>query len=394
MVIIAIEVLALENKICVYAICKNELQFVDTWLDSMKEADYICVLDTGSTDGTYEHFCELQKSTYKDKLFVSQKEYETWRFDVARNDSMELIPEDANILVCTDLDEVFESSWATPLRANWIEGFHKRCYYAYTWSHDEYGNNGRTFTYDKIHSRDWYWKFPVHETLCQKETEIICSDNVESLNLFNTIHLHHHPDMSKSRGSYLPLLELRKKEYPDDWYGRIYLAHEYYYRGLYAYSINELKDIINNNWDNMSSVERASCYLFMGDSYFAIEEYQDALEAYWSSIVAEKTYREPYIAMARVFEHKKQWDSAIFILTMGIENSFRHYSWLERDNSWTFELWDMLSIACYNVGAYDRGILAAAKALSYEPNNKRLQDNLQWHLKMFTDKQLGDKIGG
>ena len=44
----------MSQKICVYAICKNELKFVDQWLDNMSEADYIVVLDTGSTDGTYE----------------------------------------------------------------------------------------------------------------------------------------------------------------------------------------------------------------------------------------------------------------------------------------------------------------------------------------------------
>lgn len=43
-----------DKKICVYAIAKNEMKFIDLWLDSMKEADYIVVLDTGSTDGTYE----------------------------------------------------------------------------------------------------------------------------------------------------------------------------------------------------------------------------------------------------------------------------------------------------------------------------------------------------
>ena len=41
-------------KICVYAIAKNEEKFVDRWVHSMREADYICVLDTGSTDATVE----------------------------------------------------------------------------------------------------------------------------------------------------------------------------------------------------------------------------------------------------------------------------------------------------------------------------------------------------
>ena len=39
-------------KVCVYAICKNEEKFVDRWYESMKEADEIYVLDTGSDDET------------------------------------------------------------------------------------------------------------------------------------------------------------------------------------------------------------------------------------------------------------------------------------------------------------------------------------------------------
>ena len=41
-------------KIVVYAICKDEAQFVDRWMDSMSEADQVVVLDTGSEDGTAE----------------------------------------------------------------------------------------------------------------------------------------------------------------------------------------------------------------------------------------------------------------------------------------------------------------------------------------------------
>ena len=42
-------------KVCVYAICKNESQFVERFMDSMSEADDICVLDPGSTDDTVEN---------------------------------------------------------------------------------------------------------------------------------------------------------------------------------------------------------------------------------------------------------------------------------------------------------------------------------------------------
>ena len=36
-------------KIIVYAISKNESKFVNRWYNSMKEADEVYVLDTGST---------------------------------------------------------------------------------------------------------------------------------------------------------------------------------------------------------------------------------------------------------------------------------------------------------------------------------------------------------
>ena len=46
-------------KVCVYAICKNEEKFVDRWYESIKEADKIVVLDTGSTDNTVQKLSKL-----------------------------------------------------------------------------------------------------------------------------------------------------------------------------------------------------------------------------------------------------------------------------------------------------------------------------------------------
>ena len=87
-------------RIAVYAICKNESQFVDRWMDSMSEADQVVVLDTGSTDDTVER---LKKRGAQ----VTVELISPWRFDVARNRSLDLVSEDTDICVCTDLDEVF-----------------------------------------------------------------------------------------------------------------------------------------------------------------------------------------------------------------------------------------------------------------------------------------------
>ncbi len=86
------------NKICVYAIAKDEEKNVEQWVANMQPADHIIVLDTGSTDRTVELLTSLG-------IEVHQKHYDYFRFDEARNDSLDLIPDEYNIRVCTDLDE-------------------------------------------------------------------------------------------------------------------------------------------------------------------------------------------------------------------------------------------------------------------------------------------------
>ena len=112
-------------KVCVYAICKNEEHFVDRWYESMKEADYIYVLDTGSTDNTVAKLREHGVN-------VKVQEILPWRFDVARNISLDMVPIDTDICVCTDLDEVLNAGWRDCLEKVWKEDT-TRCRYIYNW---------------------------------------------------------------------------------------------------------------------------------------------------------------------------------------------------------------------------------------------------------------------
>ncbi len=102
-------------KICVYAICKNEEKFVDQWMRSMGEADLVVVTDTGSTDGTVEKLRAAGAVVYEEQI-------RPWRFDTARNISLSHVPEDTDICVCTDLDEIFEPGWRRALEEAWRSG--------------------------------------------------------------------------------------------------------------------------------------------------------------------------------------------------------------------------------------------------------------------------------
>ncbi|MFR2334313.1 MAG: glycosyltransferase, partial [Flavonifractor plautii] len=133
-------------KIVVYAICKNEAGHAERWMASMAEADGVYVLDTGSTDGTAERLRALG-------AVVVEERVEPWRFDTARNRSLELVPEDADICVCTDLDEVFHPGWRAALEAAWTDGT-TQAVYRYTWNFNADGSEGTVFWIEKIHAGD------------------------------------------------------------------------------------------------------------------------------------------------------------------------------------------------------------------------------------------------
>jgi len=382
----------MENKICVYAICKNEEQFVEKWVKSMSEADKIVVLDTGSTDHTVDKLKELG-------VEVKVQVVNPWRFDVARNLSLEMVPDDCNICVCTDLDEVLEPGWAKPLREKWIEGKHERGLYMYSWSHLPNGESGRKFVYDKVHSKNWHWRAPVHELLVDNVNNSNKYFHENVLDLTKEMHLHHYPDKTKSRGSYLPLLELRKQEMEDDYYGLIYLAHEYCYRKFYDKSIAQLKEILEKYNDTMNSVEKASCYLFMGDCYASLadqltdeqeknKKLQEAANNYGIAINIDLTYREPYLNLAKIYIKMKDYSYAEFIIKRGLQKSYRHFTWLERDISWSYEPWDLLCLATYYGGKVKDSVIYAAKALMFEPTNERLNNNLKLCTEALNEKEL------
>lgn len=96
-------------KVTVCAICKNEIENLKDWYESVKTADYICVLDTGSTDGTWELLQNLP-------LISHQKIIEPWSFGVARSEAWKLIPLDTDWVIILDLDERLNEGWKSYLR--------------------------------------------------------------------------------------------------------------------------------------------------------------------------------------------------------------------------------------------------------------------------------------
>lgn len=93
------------GKTAVYTILKNEKKYIEKWLYYATPFDYRVLLDTGSTDGSWEL---LQEYAEKDpNLIIEQKVFEPWRFDTARKYNLAMIPEEVVWCLSPDLDEYF-----------------------------------------------------------------------------------------------------------------------------------------------------------------------------------------------------------------------------------------------------------------------------------------------
>ena len=349
-------------KICVYAICKNEEKFVDRWMDSMSEADLIVVTDTGSEDNTVEKLRQRGAIVYVEEV-------KPWRFDVARNISLSHVPEDVDICVCTDLDEVFEKGWRAHIERVWTPDTHTGKY-IFNWSLKEDGTPDVQVPYSKIHSRHGFiWKYPVHEWLCY------VGEGPQKMVFLEGVVLNHYPDSSKSRSSYLPLLEMAVKEDPTGDRVSYYLGREYMYKGMWDKCIAELNRYLTlptATWRE----ERCAAMRWIAHSYYKLGKIQDAYSWYFRAIVEAPHMRDPYVECAKMAYFLKDWPMVFFMVEEALKVKEKSKVYTNMGYAWDHTPHDLGAIACYWLGMYDRSLAHAKAALEKSPNDKRLQNNL------------------
>ena len=354
-------------KVCVYTISKNEEKFVDRWVSSMSEADSIYVLDTGSSDNTVQKLRNLG-------VHVVSKVIDPFRFDVARNDSLNLVPEDMDICVCTDLDEVFLPGWRDELEKSWKSNT-TRARYNYNWSLDQDNKPIVNFYIDKIHTRKNYsWTHPVHEVLKY-------DGDYENMITIDNITLNHYPDLNKTRSSYLPLLELSVKESPEDDRNMHYLGREYMYYGRFEDSIKTLKkhlELKTATWKD----ERAASMRFISRCYKNLEKFEES--RYWlDKAIEEAPYlRDAYLERALLEYHLNNYKEVEKYCLRALQIHKHAKSYINETFSWDNTVYDLLSISNYYLGKYNYAVYFVDLALEYTPNDERLLNNR----KIFLEK--------
>ena len=351
-------------RVCVYAICKNEQAFVQRWMDGMAEADSIVVLDTGSTDDTVR---QLRERGAK----VSVESIDPWRFDVARNRALELVAPDVDICVCTDLDEVFVPGWRAQLERAWGPDVGQATY-RYTWSFNPDGSEGVVFRGEKIHARQGYrWIHPVHEVLTW-----VGEGARGRVAITQGVQLNHYPDPEKSRGQYLPLLELAVAEEPEDDRNMHYLGREYLYRSRWDECIATLERHLAMPratwWD-----ERAASMRYIAQAYWNKGELPRARDWYLRAVAEAPHLREPYMDLAMLLYRQENWDGVLYATGCALEIAVRPESYICEAASWGSLPHDLRALAFAHTGHHGQALEQARRALEVEPGNQRLQENVK-----------------
>ena len=343
-------------KIAVYAISKNEAQFVERFCNSAKDADLILIADTGSTDETAE-------LAAKHGAVVHSIHIKPWRFDLARNAALALIPADIDVCISLDLDEVLEPGWREEIERVWQPDT-TNLWYLFDWG------CGIKFPYHKIHSRAGYhWHHPCHE-------DIRIDPRMQAVNAHTDMMLvSHHPDPTKSRSQYMEMLEAAVKEDAND------PSHYFYYaRELTFYKRwTEARDALTHYLGmNGASNQNERCYAMrlLGQTYEELHD-QGAAEKWLLQAAGEApNTREPWCNLAMLMYRQGRWHECYAYSRRALTITDRTLVYTCDPAVWGYWAHDLAAVAAWNLGLKDVAREQAKLAFDHAPDDGRLKANL------------------
>lgn len=342
-------------KIAVYTIAKNEAGFVERWHRSACDADSLHILDTGSNDETVTAARDLG-------VDVVVRKIDPWRFDHARNASLAMVPNGVDLCIALDMDEVLVPGWRDELEK--VGANVTRPRYKYTWSWKSPGVPDLQYGGDKIHSRNGYkWKHPVHE--------VLVTDGIEEVQEWTGLEIHHHPDHTKSRGQYFPLLELAVAEDPEDDRNSHYLAREYFFHNKMRKAEAEFKrhlSLPRATWP----AERAQSYRYL----YKITNNPDYLH---SAIHEDPERREAHVDLAFHHYQKAEWMPCLTSAKNALAITEKPLTYLVEGYAWGELPHDLAAIAAYELGLYQEAKYHGMEAVKLAPYDGRLISNLKMY---------------
>jgi glycosyltransferase involved in cell wall biosynthesis len=344
-------------KIAVYAISKNEEQFVERFCESAKQADIILIADTGSTDNTVEKAREHGATVHS----IAVK---PWRFDIARDAALVLLPADIDVCISLDLDEELQPGWREEIEQVWKEDT-TRLRYKFDWG------AGIAFYYEKIHHRHGYhWHHPCHE---YPVPDVRTNEVWAHTDMLLAVHK---PDPTKSRGQYMDLLHVAVTEDPRCPRNAFYYARELTFYSRWQEAVDALNKYLampEATWPN----ERSYAMRLLGKSYDELN--WDGIGWYRKACAEAPNTREAWCDLAMACYRKSMWQECFAAASNVLAIKDKELVYTMDPSVWGSKPHDLLAISAHYIGLKDLAIEHGQIAVDLEPNNERLIKNLEFY---------------
>jgi tetratricopeptide (TPR) repeat protein len=342
-------------KIAVYAISKNEAKHAQRFCDAASDADLIFVADTGSTDGTQDILRDCGAEVVNIRI-------SPWRFDDARNAALALLPNDIDVCVSLDLDEVLQPGWRAEIERVWVPGI-TQMRYGFDWG------CGIAFQYEKIHARHGIrWHHPCHEYPAADRVPTAWAQT-------DMLLVVHKPDPTKSRGQYLDLLRVSIEEDAHCPRNAFYYARELSFNRQWQDAITQAERYLalpRATWPN----ERCYAMRVIGRCYQELGNWSEALKWHRKATNEAPDTREPWAELAMLCYRLSRWPESLGAALCCLDIKNREKVYTVDPAVWGSQPHDSASIAAYNMGLYELALEHARKAVEIDGSDLRLRQNL------------------
>lgn len=343
-------------KVAVYAINLNYAHALQKWADCARDADYLVMMDTGSTDGSMEAGAAAGIDMHLNPITP-------WRYDHARNAALALVPEDADYCIALDTDEFLQPGWREALEKAHADGI-TRPRYRFIWSWKSQGVPDIEFSAEKIHPRHgYYWKHAAHETLFHDVPEV--------QGWVDGLEIHHHQEPREYRSHALPLLEIAVNESPDDDRMAFYYARELYFADKPDQAEGEFYRYLSLP-TAIWPAERAAAMRYL---------YKITTNTRWL-VDAHKTApnrREALVELAYHYYNEKDWDRCLKAATRALAITEKPMDYLCESFAWGSMPHDLAAVSAYRLGYFHEAKYHGMEAVRLSPYEDRLVDNYRWY---------------
>lgn len=288
-------------RVCVAAICRNEEKNMQEFLEHVKHADSICIVDTGSEDSTVRI---IENFEHPDLHFFFDID-PTGARNLGESRNLSATPfGDDDLIVWLDIDERFsDPNWVAELKE--LPAVPDRVNILMV--------NG-TSEYNQIKAYrkgSFVWKYRAHEVLNETMERPYTSTSV-------SFHTDHYPDLEKPR-NYLAELAGDVAQYPHEDRPSFYYGRELCYRVIdgdktcYREAIQEvsrLKKICNwIDYVALANIELSCAAYLMDDKPTTIRAMFEAMAARPDRIEVYGTAADIYF----------RWGDSVFALGLALQ---------------------------------------------------------------------------